>query len=180
MKIVDIREVTLPISSPIRNAYIDFSKMTLSLVAVITDVIRDGRPVVGYGFNSNGRYGQGKLMRERMRAIAAGLAASFEVEIDVDIRDIFSVLVNSEEHAGIVAEVARGVVGAANVSTEVKPKMGSEDFADMLKAVPGAYFWLGHAGKTPVHNPGFVLDDAILPVGASLFSRIIETRLKAA
>ena len=65
MRIVEIREKTLPISSPIRNAYIDFSKMTLSLVAVITDVIRDGKPVVGYGFNSNGRYGQGSLMRER-------------------------------------------------------------------------------------------------------------------
>jgi L-alanine-DL-glutamate epimerase-like enolase superfamily enzyme len=65
MRIVDIREKTLPISSPIRNAYIDFSKMTLSLVAVVTDVIRDGKPVVGYGFNSNGRYGQGMLMRER-------------------------------------------------------------------------------------------------------------------
>ncbi|MGA0940714.1 MAG: mandelate racemase/muconate lactonizing enzyme family protein [Burkholderiaceae bacterium] len=65
MKIIDIREQTLPISSPIRNAYIDFSKMTVSVVAVITDVIRDGKPVVGYGFNSNGRYGQGMLMRER-------------------------------------------------------------------------------------------------------------------
>ncbi len=65
MKIVDIREKTYPISSPIRNAYIDFSKMTLSLVAVVTDVVRDGKPVVGYGFNSNGRYGQGMLMRER-------------------------------------------------------------------------------------------------------------------
>src|SRR5678815_4939099 len=65
MKIVEIREKTIPISSPIRNAYIDFSKMTLSLVAVITDVVRDGERVVGYGFNSNGRYGQGALMRER-------------------------------------------------------------------------------------------------------------------
>jgi L-alanine-DL-glutamate epimerase-like enolase superfamily enzyme len=65
MKIVDIREVTKPIKSDIRNAYIDFSKMTLSLVAVVTDVIRDGKPVIGYGFNSNGRYGQGALMRER-------------------------------------------------------------------------------------------------------------------
>jgi L-alanine-DL-glutamate epimerase-like enolase superfamily enzyme len=65
MRIVEIRESTRPISSSIRNAYIDFSKMTLSLVAVVTDVIRDGRPVVGYGFNSNGRYGQGALMRER-------------------------------------------------------------------------------------------------------------------
>ena len=65
MRIVDIRESTRPISSSIRNAYIDFSKMTLSLVAVVTDVVRDGKPVIGYGFNSNGRYGQGALMRER-------------------------------------------------------------------------------------------------------------------
>ena len=65
MNIVDIAEVTAPIASPIRNAYIDFSKMTCSLVAVVTDVERDGRRVVGYGFNSNGRYGQGGLIRER-------------------------------------------------------------------------------------------------------------------
>jgi L-alanine-DL-glutamate epimerase-like enolase superfamily enzyme len=65
MKIVNILESTRFIKSDIRNAYIDFSKMTLSLVAVVTDVIRDGKPVVGYGFNSNGRYGQGGLIRER-------------------------------------------------------------------------------------------------------------------
>lgn len=67
MRIIDICEVTKPISSPIRNAYIDFTKMTTSLVAVVTDVERDGRRVVGYGFNSNGRYGQGGLIRERFR-----------------------------------------------------------------------------------------------------------------
>ena len=67
MRIVDVREVTKPIASPIRNAYIDFSRMTASLVAVVTDVERDGRRVVGYGFNSNGRYGQGGLIRERFR-----------------------------------------------------------------------------------------------------------------
>ncbi|MGJ5010298.1 mandelate racemase/muconate lactonizing enzyme family protein [Bradyrhizobium oligotrophicum] len=68
VRIVDVREVTKPISSPIRNAYIDFTKMTSSLVAVITNVERNGHPVVGYGFNSNGRYGQGGLIRERFRA----------------------------------------------------------------------------------------------------------------
>ena len=65
VRIVDVREVTKPISSPIRNAYIDFTRMTTSLVAVVTDVKRDGKTVVGYGFNSNGRYGQGGLIRER-------------------------------------------------------------------------------------------------------------------
>src|SRR5712691_1707463 len=65
VRIVDVCEVTKPIASPIRNAYIDFTKMTTSLVAVVTDAKRDGRRVVGYGFNSNGRYGQGGLIRER-------------------------------------------------------------------------------------------------------------------
>jgi len=65
MRIVEIREKTASIASPIANAYIDFSKMTCSVVAVITDVVRDGKPVVGYGFNSNGRYAAGGLLRER-------------------------------------------------------------------------------------------------------------------
>ncbi len=65
MRIVDVREATVPIRSAIRNAYIDFSQMTVSVVALLTDQRRDGRPVVGYGFNSNGRYAAGGLLRER-------------------------------------------------------------------------------------------------------------------
>jgi L-alanine-DL-glutamate epimerase-like enolase superfamily enzyme len=82
MRIVDIREKTVSIASPIANAYIDFSKMTCSVVAVVTDVIREGKPVVGYGFNSNGRYGQGALMRDRF--IARVLEADPEALIDRD------------------------------------------------------------------------------------------------
>jgi hypothetical protein len=67
MRITQILEKTAAIASPIANAYIDFSKMTCSVVAVVTDVVRNGKPVVGYGFNSNGRYGQGCLVRERFR-----------------------------------------------------------------------------------------------------------------
>ena len=62
-RITDVREVTKPIASPIRNAYIDFSKMTASLVAVTIEA--GGKRATGYGFNSNGRYGQGGLIRER-------------------------------------------------------------------------------------------------------------------
>jgi L-alanine-DL-glutamate epimerase-like enolase superfamily enzyme len=67
MRITEIREKTVAIASPISNAYIDFSKMTCSVVAVVTDLVRNGKPVIGYGFNSNGRYGQGCLIRERFR-----------------------------------------------------------------------------------------------------------------
>jgi L-alanine-DL-glutamate epimerase-like enolase superfamily enzyme len=65
MKITKIIEETKSISSNIKNAYIDFSKMTISLVAVCSDIKRNGKPLIGYGFNSNGRYGQGHLIRER-------------------------------------------------------------------------------------------------------------------
>lgn len=65
MKIIDIREKTVPLASNIKNAYINFEKMTASVVAIVTDVRRDGRPVVGFGFNSNGRYGASGLLRER-------------------------------------------------------------------------------------------------------------------
>lgn len=65
MRITAIRQAIAPLNSAISNAYIDFSKMTASVVAVVTDVKRDGKYVTGYGFNSNGRYAQAGLLRER-------------------------------------------------------------------------------------------------------------------
>ena len=63
--ITEIRRAVVPIASDISNAYIDFSKMTASVVALVSDVIRDGKPLIGYGFNSNGRYAPDGLLRER-------------------------------------------------------------------------------------------------------------------
>ena len=65
MRIVDIRERAVPLKSNIANSSFDFSEMTTSIVAVITDVVRDGRPVIGFAFNSTGRYACGAAMRAR-------------------------------------------------------------------------------------------------------------------
>src|SRR5262244_4332665 len=65
MRILDIRETAVPINSQIANSSFDFSEMTTSVVAVITDVVRGGRPVAGFAFNSTGRYACGHQMRER-------------------------------------------------------------------------------------------------------------------
>jgi len=65
MRITDIREIAIPLNLNLRNAVFNFSQMTTSVVAVITDVIRDGKPVVGYAFNSTGRYACGAQMRAR-------------------------------------------------------------------------------------------------------------------
>jgi L-alanine-DL-glutamate epimerase-like enolase superfamily enzyme len=103
MRIVDICEVTKPISSPIRNAYIDFSKMTASLVAVVTDVVRDGHRVVGYGFNSNGRYGQGGLIRERFRdrVLEAEPASLLNDEgTNLDAHRIWAAMMQNEKPGG--------------------------------------------------------------------------------
>jgi D(-)-tartrate dehydratase len=103
MKIIDIREETKFIKSNIRNAYIDFSKMTLSLVAVVTDVVRDGKPVIGYGFNSNGRYGQGSLIRERFRPRVLEAEASSLVDDkrdNIDPHKVWAAMMSNEKPGG--------------------------------------------------------------------------------
>ncbi|MBJ8378109.1 mandelate racemase/muconate lactonizing enzyme family protein [Citrobacter cronae] len=103
MRILDVVEITKPIASPIRNAYIDFSKMTTSLVAVVTDVEIEGRRVVGYGFNSNGRYGQGGLIRERFRnrILDADPESLLNAEDDnLDPHKIWDVMMSNEKPGG--------------------------------------------------------------------------------
>src|ERR1700738_2933816 len=103
MKIVDIREIVVPIKSNIANAYIDFSQMTVSVLALITDVIRDGQPVVGYGFNSNGRYAPRGLLRGRFipRRKAAEPASILDNTGDnFDPFKIWNVLMRNEKPGG--------------------------------------------------------------------------------
>ncbi|HVJ52900.1 MAG TPA: mandelate racemase/muconate lactonizing enzyme family protein [Aliidongia sp.] len=103
MRIVEIREQTASIASPIANAYIDFSKMTCSVVAVVTDVMRDGKRVVGYGFNSNGRYGQGALMRDRFLQRIADAAPDSLIDDAGDNLDPFKIwatLMSNEKPGG--------------------------------------------------------------------------------
>ena len=103
MKITRIREATAPIASEIRNAYITFSTMTVSLVAVETDVVRDGRPVIGYGFTSNGRYGQGGILRERFipRILAAEPKSLTDRARDnLDPQAIWKIFMTNEKPGG--------------------------------------------------------------------------------
>ena len=103
LRILDVREITKPISSPIRNAYIDFSKMTSSLVAVVTNLERNGKPVIGYGFNSNGRYGQGGLIRERFapRILEADVASLLDRTGDnLDPDKVWGAMMQNEKPGG--------------------------------------------------------------------------------
>jgi hippurate hydrolase len=118
----------------------------------------------------------GRLIAERMTQICAGFATAHACEIDLKIWNVFDVLMNDPVRTSDMLACAAGVVGAENTFEKTDLQMGSEDMADMLRLVPGAYCTLGHGGTVPLHNPGFIFDDAILPVGASLFARLVETR----
>jgi amidohydrolase len=120
-----------------------------------------------------------KLAQDRVRELAAGIGAAFGATIEVEIRDIFSVLHNSPEQTAAAEEAAVELVGRANVETGAEPKMGSEDFADMLHKVPGAYVWIGAAESAALHNPHYRFDDEILPLGAALLARLVEKRAGA-
>ena len=200
MKIVDIREVTKPIKSDIRNAYIDFSKMTLSLVAVITDQVRDGQPVVGYGFNSNGRYGQGALMRERF--IPRVLEARPETLLDergiLSPHKTWAAMMTNEKPGGHgERSVAVGTIDMALwdavAKIERKPlyQMLAERYGngsanrDVFVYAAGGYYWPGQGLDGLVREMSSYLERGYSVVkkkigGASLAEdcRRIETVLK--
>lgn len=126
-------------------------------------------------FTQSGR----ELIRQRAREIAAGIAVTYGVEIAVDIRQIFDVVENNEQLSLDLVDVTRSVVGPDRVAVTTELQMESEDFADMLRAVPGCYFNLGHGTGASLHNPNYTMDEGILPIGASVMARIVEKRLEA-
>jgi hippurate hydrolase len=120
------------------------------------------------------------LTRTRLRELSQGIAASFGASAEVEIRDVFSVLRNDPQKIEAVARAASDLFGEAVLDRATTPHMGSEDFADMLLAVPGAYCWLGMEGRGALHNPNYQFDDEIIPLGASLLARLVEQQSTAA
>jgi L-alanine-DL-glutamate epimerase-like enolase superfamily enzyme len=117
LRIVDIREIVVPIKSQIRNAFIDFSQMTVSVVALVTDVLRDGKPVVGFGFNSNGRYAPSGLLHDRFiprLKTAHPQALLNDAGDNLDPARVWDVLMRNEKPGGHgERSVAVGVVDMA-------------------------------------------------------------------
>src|SRR5918992_2902387 len=117
MRIVDVRQTTMPIASTLKNAYIDFSKMDVSVVAVVTDVERDGRRAVGYGFNSNGRYAPRGLLQDRFvpRLMEADPRSLLTDDgLNLDPHRIWATLMTGEKPGGHgERSVAVGVIDMA-------------------------------------------------------------------
>ena len=116
------------------------------------------------------------MVEERMKAIVAGQMAAFGCEAELEYERGYPATVNDPEKVEEAARAARDVVGDARVVTDKRREMGAEDFSYMLEERPGAYLFLG-AGEGPmVHHPKYDFNDAVAPVGASFFARLVEMR----
>ncbi len=119
-------------------------------------------------------------IKEKIERIASGIAHTLGGEAKADVRIVFPPLVNNPDEAKWIGDVAASIVGEHNVNREGAYVMASEDFSYMLEKVPGAFILIGNGGGEggcEVHNPGYDFNDEALPLGATLWSRVVETRL---
>ncbi|NTJ43678.1 amidohydrolase [Agrobacterium larrymoorei] len=157
--------------SPISSAVISVTKISAgSAYNVIPDVVELGGTIRALDEDTR------LLARERMLQTARGCEELYGVEIEVDIRDVFSVLNNHPVQTQAVIDITSSLLGSGHVNAECPPFMASEDFADMLKIVPGAYFFIGQENSAPLHNPAYKFDDDIIPVGAATLASVVEAR----
>ncbi len=116
-----------------------------------------------------------QMVHRRLDEVIAGQAASYGVAADLRIEEGYPATVNHPDETEFAAKVAREISGADQVRTDRSREMGAEDFAFMLNARPGAYLLLGQGEGPALHHPAFDFNDAVAPVGASYFARLVET-----
>jgi amidohydrolase len=120
------------------------------------------------------------LIKERIETISSGIAMTLGGSAKADVRVVFPPLVNDRDAVKFIADVAESIVGKDNMNREGPYVMASEDFSYMLEKVPGAFINIGNGGGEggcEVHNPGYDFNDDILPLGATLWARVVETKL---
>lgn len=120
------------------------------------------------------------LVKERIESISAGIAQTLGGTAKADVRVVFPPLVNDRDAVKFIADVAAEIVGHENMNREGPYVMASEDFSYMLEKVPGAFINIGNGGGEggcEVHNPAYDFNDEIITLGATLWSRVVETKL---
>jgi len=124
------------------------------------------------------------LIETEMGRIVEGVAAAHNAEVTFRYDRRYPPTINAPEETERAAAAAATVVGEENVRRDLRPIMGAEDFAWMLKAKPGCYVWIGNGegsdGGCMVHNPNYDFNDEILPIGASYWAKLVEQELAAA
>lgn len=126
-----------------------------------------------------------KFLQRRIEEIATSVANAMQVQINIVVNDGYDPTINSKAEAEFCAQVARSVVGDANVDVDVAPCMGAEDFGAMLQEVPGCYIMMGQGEPDKkasphnkfLHDTGYDFNDDIIPVGVEYWAKLAEAAL---
>lgn len=124
----------------------------------------------------------GKTIAERMQTIATSVANAFGCTARLHYEERYPSTINTAENAAFIRSIAQSPELGLSV-VDVAPSMAAEDFAFMLQERPGCYFWLGSRrdGNNPgLHSPYFDFNDAILPIGANFWIKLVKTALAPA
>ncbi|KQY12260.1 M20 aminoacylase family protein [Rhizobium sp. Root482] len=119
------------------------------------------------------------LAETRIREIVEGLASAYGAKARVSYSRNYPVTVNHREETVHALNAAASIAGESQVSGELDPMMGGEDFSYMLLARPGAFIFIGNGDTAGLHNPGYDFNDEAIPHGISYWVKLAETRLAA-
>ncbi|WP_061170555.1 M20 aminoacylase family protein [Caballeronia hypogeia] len=128
------------------------------------------------------------LIEQRIKALSLAISTAFDCEVDCNFNRYYPTTQNDPDQATFAAKVAAEVVGEDKVVRNIEPTMGAEDFSYMLRARPGCFAFIGNGdgahrehghglGPCELHNSNYDFNDALLPVGASYFARLVENFL---
>lgn len=123
------------------------------------------------------------MIEQRMQVMVQNVASAFGATAELKYQKLYAPTINHPDHAQRVVNIATELVGVENVVSDLTPSMGSEDFSFMLQHRPGAYFRLGQGGAEQgrlLHNPHYDFNDAVIPLGAAVFARLVETEMPMA
>ncbi len=168
-------EIVLALQTIVARSVDPQTPAVVSCTEFITDGIRNAIPsnVIIKGDTRSYSPAVQALLEQRMRAICAGICASYGAECVVEYTHEFSPTVNPPTHLPVALAAATAVVGAERVNDSVAPLMGSEDFGLFLQHVPGNFVFIGNGDSLPLHNAGYVFDDAMLPIGAEYLANLV-------
>jgi hippurate hydrolase len=117
------------------------------------------------------------LIEQRVGEVVSGVAQLSGAKITLDYERSYPVLVNHAAETGIAARIAADIAGEANVSSDIPPVMGAEDFAYMLEARPGAFIFIGNGDSAGLHHPAYNFNDDAIVYGSSYWIKLVETQL---
>lgn len=160
--------------NPLDSLVISFTKLNAAQAYnIIPDHVEIGGTV--RTFSSDLR----DFAEQQMLQTARGLARAFGGDVDLDYRRLEPVTFNHTKETHLAIEAAAGVVGSASVNSKMRPRMGSEDFAYMLEARPGALIYIGNGATAALHNPAYDFNDEALQYGIGYWVSLVETVLAA-